>query len=108
MLERGWNPRLPEDTSRKDEIDINPTACRFKIKLYEVKHHAKQHMNDSFDYAKQKWDKSHKVPEFKVGELVLFSALNFNNITGPRNLNILMYDLLIFLPYIEPMQLKWN
>ncbi|MBW0546964.1 hypothetical protein O181_086679 [Austropuccinia psidii MF-1] len=43
-------------------------------------------MNDAFDYAKQKWDKSHKVPEFKVGDLVLFSTLNFDNIKGPKKL----------------------
>ncbi|MBW0499488.1 hypothetical protein O181_039203 [Austropuccinia psidii MF-1] len=26
MLKKGWNPRLPEDTLRKDLIDIHPTA----------------------------------------------------------------------------------
>ncbi|MBW0553309.1 hypothetical protein O181_093024 [Austropuccinia psidii MF-1] len=57
MLEKGWNPRLPEDTLRKDSIDIHPTAFSFKIMLDKVKHHAKQSMNDAFDYAKQKWDK---------------------------------------------------
>ncbi|MBW0506942.1 hypothetical protein O181_046657 [Austropuccinia psidii MF-1] len=31
MLEKGWNPRLPEDTLRKDFIDINPTDYSFKI-----------------------------------------------------------------------------
>ncbi|MBW0508502.1 hypothetical protein O181_048217 [Austropuccinia psidii MF-1] len=35
-------------------------------------------MDDAFDYAKQKWDKSHKVPEFKVGDLVLVSILSLN------------------------------
>ncbi|MBW0590559.1 hypothetical protein O181_130274 [Austropuccinia psidii MF-1] len=43
-------------------------------------------MNDAFEYAKQKWDKSHKVPDFKVGDLVLVSTLNFNNIKGPKKL----------------------
>ncbi|MBW0588420.1 hypothetical protein O181_128135 [Austropuccinia psidii MF-1] len=54
--------------------------------LDKVKHHAKQSMDDAFDYAKQKWDKSHKVPDFKVGDLVLVSTLNFNNIKGPKKL----------------------
>ncbi|MBW0566554.1 hypothetical protein O181_106269 [Austropuccinia psidii MF-1] len=35
---------------------------------------------------KQKWDKSHKTPEFKVGDLILVSTLNFNNIKGPKKL----------------------
>ncbi|MBW0508886.1 hypothetical protein O181_048601 [Austropuccinia psidii MF-1] len=43
-------------------------------------------MNEAFDYAKQKWDKSHKVPDFKVGDIVLISTLNFNNIKGPKKM----------------------
>ncbi|MBW0559288.1 hypothetical protein O181_099003 [Austropuccinia psidii MF-1] len=86
MLEKGWNPRIPEDTLRKDLIEINPTASRFKIMLDKVKHHSKKSMNDAYDYAKQKWDKSQKVPDFKVGDLVLVSNLNFNNIKGPNKL----------------------
>ncbi|MBW0574193.1 hypothetical protein O181_113908 [Austropuccinia psidii MF-1] len=86
MLEKGWNPRLPADTLRKDLIDIHPTAFSFKQMLDKVKNHAKQSMNDAFEYAKQKWDKSHKVQDFKVGDLVLVSTLNFNNIKGPKKL----------------------
>ncbi|MBW0564998.1 hypothetical protein O181_104713 [Austropuccinia psidii MF-1] len=43
-------------------------------------------MNDAFEYAKQKWDKSHKVPDFKGGDLVLVSTLNFHSIQGPKKL----------------------
>ncbi|MBW0501675.1 hypothetical protein O181_041390 [Austropuccinia psidii MF-1] len=86
MLEKGCNPRLPTDTLRKDFIDIHPTASSFKIMFDKLKHHAKQSMDDAFDYVKQKWDKSHKVPDFKVGYLVLVSTLNFNNIKGPKKL----------------------
>ncbi|MBW0502906.1 hypothetical protein O181_042621 [Austropuccinia psidii MF-1] len=43
-------------------------------------------MNEAFYYSKQKWDKSHKVPDFKLGELILVSTLNFNNIKGPKKL----------------------
>ncbi|MBW0569884.1 hypothetical protein O181_109599 [Austropuccinia psidii MF-1] len=43
-------------------------------------------MNNAFDYAKQKWDKSHKTPEFKVGDLILVSTFNLNNIKGPEKL----------------------
>ncbi|MBW0476407.1 hypothetical protein O181_016122 [Austropuccinia psidii MF-1] len=86
MLEKGWNPRLPADTLRKDLIDIHPTASSFKIISDKVKHHAKQSMTDAFDYAKQKWVKSHKVPDFNVVDLVLVSTLNFHNIKGPKKL----------------------
>ncbi|MBW0508812.1 hypothetical protein O181_048527 [Austropuccinia psidii MF-1] len=50
--------------------------------LDKLKHHAKKGIDDAFDYEKQKWDKSHKVLDFKVGDLVLASTLNFNNIKG--------------------------
>ncbi|MBW0517799.1 hypothetical protein O181_057514 [Austropuccinia psidii MF-1] len=86
MLEKGWNPRLPADTLRKDLIDIHPTTSSFKIMLDKVKNHAKQSIHEAFDYPKRKWDKSHKVPDFKVGDLVLVSTLNFNNIKGPKEL----------------------
>ncbi|MBW0538173.1 hypothetical protein O181_077888 [Austropuccinia psidii MF-1] len=43
-------------------------------------------MEDSFAYAKDKWDKSHAIPYFKVGDLVLGSTTNFNNIKGCKKL----------------------
>ncbi|MBW0503384.1 hypothetical protein O181_043099 [Austropuccinia psidii MF-1] len=43
-------------------------------------------MNDAFEYAKQKWDKSQKNKVFKGGDLILVSTLNFNDTTGPKKL----------------------
>ncbi|MBW0509781.1 hypothetical protein O181_049496 [Austropuccinia psidii MF-1] len=109
MLEKAWNPRLPEDTLRKELIEIHPTPCSFKLMLDKVKHHAKQSMNEAFHYAKQKWDKSHKVPDFKAGDLVLVSALNFNNIKGPKKLEDPYVGPFVFcLHYMEAMHFKWN
>ncbi|MBW0564297.1 hypothetical protein O181_104012 [Austropuccinia psidii MF-1] len=84
MLEQGWNPKLQVDTLKEDLVDINPTASSFKLLLDKVWHHEKQSMNDAFEYAKQKWDKIHKNPEFKVGDLILVSTLSFNNIEGRK------------------------
>ncbi|MBW0564917.1 hypothetical protein O181_104632 [Austropuccinia psidii MF-1] len=50
--------------------------------LDKARHHTNRCMQDSFKYAKGRWDKIHKPPEFKIGELVLVSTLNFNNIRG--------------------------
>ncbi|MBW0559562.1 hypothetical protein O181_099277 [Austropuccinia psidii MF-1] len=86
MLERGWNPKLPVDTLKKDLADIHPTASSFKLLLDKVRHNANKSMNYAFEYAKQKWDKSHKAPEFKVGDLILVSSLKSNNIEGPKRL----------------------
>ncbi|MBW0559907.1 hypothetical protein O181_099622 [Austropuccinia psidii MF-1] len=111
MLEKGWNPKLPVYTLKKDLVDIHPTASRFKLLLDKVRQHANKNINDAFEYAKQKWDKSHKTlefkekylifnqsfistpynkihktPDFKLGGLILVSTLNFNNIKGPKKL----------------------
>ncbi|MBW0533753.1 hypothetical protein O181_073468 [Austropuccinia psidii MF-1] len=86
MLEKGWNPKLPVDTLKKDLVDIHPTTSILKLLIYKLRHHANQSMNDAFEYSKQKWDKSHKTPEFKVGDLILVSTLNFNNIKGTKKL----------------------
>ncbi|MBW0565112.1 hypothetical protein O181_104827 [Austropuccinia psidii MF-1] len=87
MLDKGWNPKLPVDPLKKYLVYIHTTASSFKLSLDKVRHHAKQSMNDFFEYAKRKWDKSHENPEFKVGDLILVSSLSFNNIKGPKKLN---------------------
>ncbi|MBW0563636.1 hypothetical protein O181_103351 [Austropuccinia psidii MF-1] len=68
MLEKGWNPKLPVDTLKKDLVDIHPTASSFKLLL------------------DKKWDKSQKTPEFKVGDIILVSNLKFNNIKDTKKL----------------------
>ncbi|MBW0563910.1 hypothetical protein O181_103625 [Austropuccinia psidii MF-1] len=86
ILEQGWNLRLPYETLKKDLVDIHPTEVSFKIMLEKARHHANRCMQDYFKYEKERWDKSHKTPEFKVGDLVLVSTLNFNSIKGPKKL----------------------
>ncbi|MBW0525473.1 hypothetical protein O181_065188 [Austropuccinia psidii MF-1] len=77
---------IPVDTLKKDLVDIHPTASSFNLLLDKVRNDAKQSINDALEYAKQKWYKSHKHPEFKLGDLILVSALNFNNMEGPKKL----------------------
>ncbi|MBW0499066.1 hypothetical protein O181_038781 [Austropuccinia psidii MF-1] len=86
MLEKGWNPKLPVDTLKKYLVDIHPFASSFKLFLDKVRHHANQSMSDAFEYAKPKWDKLHKTPGLKVGDLILVSTLSFNYIKGPKKL----------------------
>ncbi|MBW0494449.1 hypothetical protein O181_034164 [Austropuccinia psidii MF-1] len=38
------------------------------------------------EYKKQRWDKTHMEPDFKEGDQVLVSTLNFNNIKGPNKM----------------------
>ncbi|MBW0502664.1 hypothetical protein O181_042379 [Austropuccinia psidii MF-1] len=84
MFEKGWNLRLPYNTLKKDLVDINPTARSFKIMLETARHNANRGIQDSFKYAKERWEKSHKPPNFKQGYFVILSTLNFNNIKGPN------------------------
>ncbi|MBW0500925.1 hypothetical protein O181_040640 [Austropuccinia psidii MF-1] len=86
MLKKGWKSKLPVDTLKKDLVDIHPTVSSFKLLLDKVRNHAKKSISYAFEYAKQKWDKSHKNPELKVGYLILVSAMNLNNIKGPTKL----------------------
>ncbi|MBW0576312.1 hypothetical protein O181_116027 [Austropuccinia psidii MF-1] len=86
ILEKGWNPELPQDSLRNDLVEIHPTASSFKGMLDRARKHAVRFMEDSFAYAKEKWDKSHATPDFKVGDLVLVSTTNFNKIKGCKKL----------------------
>ncbi|MBW0566920.1 hypothetical protein O181_106635, partial [Austropuccinia psidii MF-1] len=86
MLEKGWNLRLPDDTLRKDLVDIHPTASSFKLIIDKARNHENRFMKDSFKYEKERWDKSHEPPDFKIGDLFLVSTPNFNNIKGPKKL----------------------
>ncbi|MBW0508423.1 hypothetical protein O181_048138 [Austropuccinia psidii MF-1] len=83
-LKTGWNPRLPYDTLQKDLMYIHPTASSFKLMLDKATNNANRCMQDSFKYAKDRWDKIHKPPDFKIADLVLVSTLNFKNITGHK------------------------
>ncbi|MBW0544784.1 hypothetical protein O181_084499 [Austropuccinia psidii MF-1] len=86
ILEKGWNPKLPQDSLRKQLVEIHFTAARVKRMLDKARKHAVRCMEDSFAYAKDKWDKSHAIPDFKVGDLVLGSTTNINNIKGCKKL----------------------
>ncbi|MBW0520030.1 hypothetical protein O181_059745 [Austropuccinia psidii MF-1] len=54
--------------------------------LDKARKHAVRCMEDSFAYAKDKWDKSHATPLFNVGDLALVSTTNFNNIKGCKKI----------------------
>ncbi|MBW0568416.1 hypothetical protein O181_108131 [Austropuccinia psidii MF-1] len=86
ILEKGWNPKLPQDSLRKGLVEMHPTVASFKEMLEKTTKNGVRYMEDSFAYAKNKWNKSHATPDFKVGDLVLVSTTNFNNIKGCKKL----------------------
>ncbi|MBW0552472.1 hypothetical protein O181_092187 [Austropuccinia psidii MF-1] len=86
ILEEGWNLKLPQDSLRKDLVEIHPTAASFKGMLDKARKQAVRCMEDTFAYAKDKWDKTHATTDFKVGDLVLVVTTNLNKIKGCKNL----------------------
>ncbi|MBW0579268.1 hypothetical protein O181_118983 [Austropuccinia psidii MF-1] len=54
ILEKGWNPKLPLHSLRKDLVEIHPTASSFKLMLDRDRKHAVSFMEDSFAYIKDK------------------------------------------------------
>ncbi|MBW0514760.1 hypothetical protein O181_054475 [Austropuccinia psidii MF-1] len=55
--------------------------------LDEARKHAVRCMEDSFSYSKDKWEKSHATPDFKVGDLLLVSTTTLNKFKGCKRLN---------------------
>ncbi|MBW0512396.1 hypothetical protein O181_052111 [Austropuccinia psidii MF-1] len=66
ILEKGWNPKLPQDSLRNYLVEIHHKAASFKGMLDRAKKYAVRGMEYSFSYAKDKWDKSHATPDFKL------------------------------------------
>ncbi|KAI7938412.1 hypothetical protein MJO28_015332 [Puccinia striiformis f. sp. tritici] len=86
VLERGWIPRMPRNTLNDQLPHVHPTALDFKKMLDLTNQHAEKCVQDSVEYNKNRWDKTHREPEFKIGDKVLLSTVNFNNLGGNRKL----------------------
>ncbi|MBW0589774.1 hypothetical protein O181_129489 [Austropuccinia psidii MF-1] len=86
ILEKGWNPKLPQDSLQRNLVEIHCAASSFKAIIENARTHAVRCMEDSFAYAKDKWDKSHATLAFKVGDLVPLSTTNFYKIKGCKKL----------------------
>ncbi|MBW0548693.1 hypothetical protein O181_088408 [Austropuccinia psidii MF-1] len=56
ILEKGWNPKLPQNSLRKELLEIHPTAASFKGMLDKSRKHEIRFIEDSFSFDKDKWD----------------------------------------------------
>ncbi|MBW0472534.1 hypothetical protein O181_012249 [Austropuccinia psidii MF-1] len=43
-------------------------------------------IEEAKEFHRQRWDKSHMEPDFKEGDQVLVSTLNFNHLKGPNKM----------------------
>ena len=48
--------------------------------------HSQVCIKKAHEYDKVKWDKSHKIPDFQVGDKLLVSTTNFKNLEGQKKL----------------------
>jgi hypothetical protein len=85
-VERGFCPRLPKDKFKSRDVEIHPTSLSFATMISKAREFANQCIKEAEEYNKERWDKTHKEPNFKVGDQVLLSTVNFNNIQGPKKL----------------------
>ncbi|MBW0585730.1 hypothetical protein O181_125445 [Austropuccinia psidii MF-1] len=46
ILEKGWNPKLPKDSLKKDLVELHPTAASFEGMLEKARKHAVRCMED--------------------------------------------------------------
>jgi hypothetical protein len=85
-LEKGWIPYMPRDAVLSKTISLYPTAECFRQMMMEADEKALDCIRKAVEYNMERWDKSHKEHDIVVGNLVLISTLNFNNLKGNRKL----------------------
>ncbi|MBW0462613.1 hypothetical protein O181_002328 [Austropuccinia psidii MF-1] len=86
LVEKGCNPLLPVDHLKKSLLTTHPTAKNFHDMQKRACDTAAKCLADAKDYSKQRYGKIHMEPDFKEGDQVLVSTLNFKKLKGPRKL----------------------
>ncbi|MBW0513378.1 hypothetical protein O181_053093 [Austropuccinia psidii MF-1] len=84
--EKRWNPLLPVDHLKKNLLSIHPTAKDLHDMWKREWDTATKYIAEAKEYNKQRYDKTHMEPDFKEGDQVLVSTLNFNGLKGPKKM----------------------
>ncbi|MBW0588093.1 hypothetical protein O181_127808 [Austropuccinia psidii MF-1] len=71
---------------KRNLLTIHPTAKDFHDMWRKACDTAAECIAEAKEYNKQRWDKSHMEPDFKEGDQVLMSTLNFNNLKGRKKM----------------------
>ncbi|KAI7936677.1 hypothetical protein MJO28_015576 [Puccinia striiformis f. sp. tritici] len=85
-LEKGWIPHMPRDMLLSKAVTLHPSAERFQHMMLSAKKHASRCIDEAVAYNKDRWDKSHRDHSIQVGDRVLISTVNFQNLGGNRKL----------------------
>ncbi|MBW0532655.1 hypothetical protein O181_072370 [Austropuccinia psidii MF-1] len=86
VVEKGWNPLLPVDNLKKNLLATHPTVKHFHDMWKRACDTAAKCIAEAKGCNKQRWDKTHMEPDFKEGDQVLMSTLNFINLKGPKKM----------------------
>ncbi|MBW0463083.1 hypothetical protein O181_002798 [Austropuccinia psidii MF-1] len=86
LVEKGWNPLFPVDHLKKNLLTIHPIAKDFHYMWKKACDTATKCKAEAKEYKKQRWDKSHMERDFKKGDQVLVSTLDFSNFKGPKKM----------------------
>ncbi|MBW0478049.1 hypothetical protein O181_017764 [Austropuccinia psidii MF-1] len=79
-------PLLPVDTLKENRLTIYPTAKEFHEMWKGAYETASKCIAEAKEYKKQRYDKTHVDQDFKEGDQVSVSTLNFNNLKGPKKM----------------------
>ncbi|MBW0581238.1 hypothetical protein O181_120953 [Austropuccinia psidii MF-1] len=86
LLEKGWNPQLPVDYLKNKILTIHPTGKDFHDMWKRACDTAIKFIAEAKEYNRRRCDKTHMEPDFKEGDQVLVSTLNFNNLKEPKKM----------------------
>ncbi|MBW0574272.1 hypothetical protein O181_113987 [Austropuccinia psidii MF-1] len=86
LVEQGWNPLLPVDHLKRNLLTIHHIAKDFHDMWKKACNTSAKCIAEAKEYNKQRWDKKQMEPDFKEGDQVLVSTLNFNNLKGPKKM----------------------
>ncbi|MBW0559120.1 hypothetical protein O181_098835 [Austropuccinia psidii MF-1] len=75
ILEKAWNPKLPQDSLRKDLIEIHPTAASFKGMLEKARKHAVLHGENAVEVELSE-ELINKHPTFPVSLIKPYKSSN--------------------------------
>ncbi|MBW0469173.1 hypothetical protein O181_008888 [Austropuccinia psidii MF-1] len=86
LVEKGWSPLLPVDHLKKNLLTIHPTVKDFNNIWKRACDTAARCIAEAKEYDKPRYDKTHKDPDFREGDQVLVSTLNFNKLKGAKKM----------------------
>ncbi|MBW0474343.1 hypothetical protein O181_014058 [Austropuccinia psidii MF-1] len=86
LVKKGWSPLLPVNHLKKNVLTIHPKSKDFHDMWKRDCDTSSKCISEAKEYNKQRYDKTHMELDFKEGDQVLVSTLNFNNLKGPKKM----------------------